>query len=423
MKKPLDKVTDAYFNELGDSFGERIRNRIHWICEHAKGETILDIGCSQGITSIILGREGKRVLGMDLLQESIDYANNMLKDEEEITKKYVQFISANFMDYDFEEKFDCIIMGEVLEHITDPQRFVKKASQLLSENGKIIITVPFGINDYFDHKKTYYLLDLFRLLDKGIEIEEINFLGKWVGLVLSNSLEQGISIDEGLLHKLEDAFYSMERQYVKDIASKNNSIKKLKEKHSEDTKNFKAKINQKDRLIADYENQVSELNGKISSLNDQIIESGLERKNNEKLSNSLIEQKEQLISELTEKVSMLTEKDIQISKLKVEVSSLKKLENSTPTLQQDTEKEVNTLRKLLEVAKLDVIKVRKEKVSIQEKLLNSYNKEQTLLNTYKKLLKNNKQLESRYKALRSSKLGKITVYYWQWRRKKKLGGK
>lgn len=177
----------------------------------------------------------------------------------------------------------------------------------------------------------------------------------------------------------------MERQYVKDIASKNNSIKKLKEKHNEETKNFKAKISQKDRSIADYEKQIYELNEKVSMLNDQLIESGLERKNSETLSKAIIDQKDEVISE----------QDIQISKLKAEVNSFKKKLESyvTPKVQPDTEKEMKKLRKLFEETKLDVIKVRKEKVSIQEKLLNSYNKEEKLLNTYKKLLKTNKQLE------------------------------
>ena len=87
MKKPLDRITEAYYNEMGDSFARKVRERIHWVCENAKGEEILDIGCSQGITSILLGREGKKVLGIDLLEESIQYANKSLATEEKATKE------------------------------------------------------------------------------------------------------------------------------------------------------------------------------------------------------------------------------------------------------------------------------------------------------------------------------------------------
>jgi 2-polyprenyl-3-methyl-5-hydroxy-6-metoxy-1,4-benzoquinol methylase len=370
MKKPLDKVTDAYLNEMGDTFGEKIRKRIHWICEHAKGEHVLDIGCSQGITSLILGREGKHVLGMDLLQESIDYANEMLAKEEEITKKYVQFVSANFMNYDFNDsKFDCIIMGEVLEHITDPERFVRKAERLLNENGKIIITVPFGINDYFDHKKTYYLLDLLKLKPDNMGIEKIKFLGKWVGLILTNTTDKGLEIEESLLQNLEAAFYTIERQYVTDMQTRGNTIKRL---------------------------------------------------------NNNLKEKESASKVTAEMEKKLADKDSQIESLKNEINALNKMLNEKPATEQPKneklETELNILKDAFGDSKKDVIKVRKEKITLQEKLLESYKKEQTLLNTQKKLLKSNTQLERKYNALSSSKLGKVTLSYWTWR-KQKSGGK
>ena len=142
MEKPLDRITEAYYNGMGEEFGKKVRERIHWICSQAKGEKILDVGCSQGITSILLGREGKNVLGIDLNDEAIEFAKKSLENESEITKKYVKFKVANFMDYDFkDEKFDSIILAEILEHLTDPERFIEKASKLLSQDGRVIITV------------------------------------------------------------------------------------------------------------------------------------------------------------------------------------------------------------------------------------------------------------------------------------------
>ncbi|WP_141706180.1 class I SAM-dependent methyltransferase, partial [Caloranaerobacter ferrireducens] len=205
----LDRIYEAYYDGMGEEFGRKVRERIHWVCSQAKGEKILDIGCSQGIASILLAREGKKVLGIDLNNESIEFAKRVLEDELEITKKYVEFKTANFIDYDFkDEKFDSIIMAEILEHLTDPERFIKKASKLLNENGQVIITVPFGISGSINHKKIYYFSQLIKEVTPYLSIKDVKFFGEWVGIVAgfknSDIKENNISME--LLMELEECF-------------------------------------------------------------------------------------------------------------------------------------------------------------------------------------------------------------------------
>lgn len=92
MKKNTDRVSEAYYNELGKEFGDKVRERIHWVLASSKGETVLDVGCSQGLVSILLAREGKQVVGIDILEEAIDYAKEQLEKEEMPTQKHLQLI-------------------------------------------------------------------------------------------------------------------------------------------------------------------------------------------------------------------------------------------------------------------------------------------------------------------------------------------
>ncbi|MCH7628746.1 MAG: hypothetical protein IH997_08525, partial [Proteobacteria bacterium] len=56
---PADRISELYLGEVAsDEASEVARERIHWMCSHARGETVLDIGCSQGIAAILLAREG-----------------------------------------------------------------------------------------------------------------------------------------------------------------------------------------------------------------------------------------------------------------------------------------------------------------------------------------------------------------------------
>lgn len=253
MKQPADRITEAYYNDLGDEFGKKVRERIHWICSQATGEKILDIGCSQGIMDILLAREGKNVLGIDILQESIDIAKKSLKKESESTQNHVEFRVENFMNFDSQgTKYDVIIMAEVLEHITDPRRFIKKAQDLLEEDGKIIITVPFGINDYFDHKKTYYMYDMYKIIKEYFKVSDIHFLGKWIGFIATTGQQiSNLLIDENIIKQLEENFYYVEYEYV-------NKINQLHKKTSEISKSEAQSL--KRELIEHISNEEEILN-------------------------------------------------------------------------------------------------------------------------------------------------------------------
>ena len=173
--KNIDQITEAYNGKLGEGLMKASRERLHWVCSQAKGESILDVGCSQGIASIILAREGKTVKGIDICKESIDYANEALATEDDSARAHIEFIYADFISYITKNKtnYDCIIMSEVLEHLSDPERFVRHAYDALNELGIIIVTVPFGINDYHDHKRTYYTTELYHILNKYFAVDNI----------------------------------------------------------------------------------------------------------------------------------------------------------------------------------------------------------------------------------------------------------
>ena len=233
MRQPYDRITEAYHDDMGINFGEKVRERVHWICSQAKGDNILDIGCSQGIVPILLGREGKKVLGIDLIDDAIQYAKNSLDEESETTKKYVEFVAANFTDYDFGHmKYDSIILSEVLEHLTDPARFLEKAASLLKENGQVIITVPFGIINHFDHKKTYYLIELINMLEKHFYVENINYFGKWTGIVakLAGNI---FEVDRNVVLKLENLFFEIENGLNNEIEVNKNKFNSLEKRFKE----------------------------------------------------------------------------------------------------------------------------------------------------------------------------------------------
>lgn len=208
-EKMLDRISQAYKGELGEQPKEDAYKRIDWIQSNVKGDTVLDVGCSQGITSILLAKEGKTVVGIDSERSRIEYAEND-KVSEGIGDN-LTFVCDDFLSHKFDSKFDCVIMGEVLEHVFSPVLFLEKARDLLTENGRLIVTVPFGINPFPDHKRTYYFLEIFRQINERIYVSDIVFIESWLGLFadLSNK-ESKIQFDENFIEKLEDAFFKID---------------------------------------------------------------------------------------------------------------------------------------------------------------------------------------------------------------------
>ncbi|MCB1756280.1 MAG: methyltransferase domain-containing protein [Gammaproteobacteria bacterium] len=214
-----DRVKEAYDGLLGEKLQKQTRKRMHWIRDNVKGQVVLDIGCSQGVGPILLGRQGISVTGIDISQKSVDEANEALRSEPEAVQKNVTFKRADFLAYESGQTgLDTITITEVLEHLDEPEPFIEKSYNLLSPDGTLIVTVPFGINDHPDHKKTYYFHDLYTILYRYFDLQEVTILGRWIGVVASKRAspehQTATTVDMEQLRKIEAAFYQIDREGI-----------------------------------------------------------------------------------------------------------------------------------------------------------------------------------------------------------------
>lgn len=232
-----DRIMDAYYGRMGEAFMRKTQERIHWVCAQAQGSLILDVGCSQGIAPILLGREGKTVVGVDSDPAAINVALDYLAVEPDAVQKRVTFMNGDFMSCDFAGRnFDAVIMSEVLEHLVNPGSFVEVAASFLREEGRLIVTVPFGINDFIDHKQTFYLFEPYKMLNRWFDVVDVKIFGRWIGLVGSRrktaiSESAAAKLDATLLRLCESAFYDIERQAQDDLVSARSRLDDVNKKY------------------------------------------------------------------------------------------------------------------------------------------------------------------------------------------------
>ena len=132
-----------------DGHLNNVRDRIHWeyTQKHLKGvKKILDIGCFSGWMSILLGREGYEVLGIDFVPPLIELAKRGSKD-----MPNVRFEVMDLENWNLKEKFDLIICYEVLEHLLEPKLILEKLKKNLTPSGKLLLSVPDQMRVNYQH--------------------------------------------------------------------------------------------------------------------------------------------------------------------------------------------------------------------------------------------------------------------------------
>jgi SAM-dependent methyltransferase len=231
-----DQIYGAYKGTLGEDLMLSTRERFTWQSSMVKGNKVLDIGCSQGILPILLAREGKEVYGMDIMEDAIKFAHDLKSQEHLKVQERITFVNEDYNQSEIDKVFDTVILGEIIEHLFYPQNLIKKVLKNLSSGGRVVITVPFGINDYYDHRKTYYLYDLLELLKNDFDIVEIHYSDirestNWIGIVADKrrySQKNADVIPFPWLEELEKHFYKREKLLTRQINEQKEENQKLK---------------------------------------------------------------------------------------------------------------------------------------------------------------------------------------------------
>jgi 2-polyprenyl-3-methyl-5-hydroxy-6-metoxy-1,4-benzoquinol methylase len=72
-------------------------------------------------------------IGVDILEERVKELNSL--------NRY-KFLTANVEELDFQEEFDVVVAGELIEHIYNAGLFLDGAWKALRQNGTLVITTP-----------------------------------------------------------------------------------------------------------------------------------------------------------------------------------------------------------------------------------------------------------------------------------------
>ncbi len=105
-----------------------------------KVSTVLEVGCGIGKTGkAIVQRKNANVVGIDISEEAIAYANQL--------NCYQKLLVCNLDESPVpqeieQERFDCILYPDVLEHLKYPWKLLESHVHLLNDNGCMLASIP-----------------------------------------------------------------------------------------------------------------------------------------------------------------------------------------------------------------------------------------------------------------------------------------
>ncbi len=140
---PNDEILEKYYRnfDYSDGFINELsirKDAIHILRQldklNIKKGVILDVGCGAGFFMDEARKRKWNVFGIDTSAKAIKYARNVLR---------LKVIKNDFLTYNFyDQKYDVIILSQLIEHLKNPEDFLNKAYSLLYSKGVLVVITP-----------------------------------------------------------------------------------------------------------------------------------------------------------------------------------------------------------------------------------------------------------------------------------------
>ncbi len=128
-----------------------------WIKKKSNNKNkILDVGCGDGTLVFKLHNQDNNIVGIDIDKGIIEVAKNNNK------HKNIKFITGDFIETTFKEKFDAIIFVASIHHM-NYEDALNKSKELLNNNGVLLIVGLSKPSSFFD-----WFIEIIRIIPSFI---------------------------------------------------------------------------------------------------------------------------------------------------------------------------------------------------------------------------------------------------------------
>jgi len=137
-----DDKSRSIFDKLMDKlFRQAVYQRYAFTLEETAKDSIgsiLDVGCGPGHHTIAFLNQGKTVTALDVADEMVELTKEKVS---QLNKNdECEFIVSDYMEHEFDKKFDAIAVLGFFDYVSDPVTVLKKL--IHDANKEIYISIP-----------------------------------------------------------------------------------------------------------------------------------------------------------------------------------------------------------------------------------------------------------------------------------------
>ncbi len=126
--------------------------RYKFACDQLSGGTVCDVACGVGYGSNLLAGKVDKVVGVDIGDDAIDWANKHFKADK------TSFFNCDILKgWPVDESFDAVVSYETIEHLAEPEKFVSEIFDRLKPGGKLFMSLPNGPRDKAKRDNPHHL--------------------------------------------------------------------------------------------------------------------------------------------------------------------------------------------------------------------------------------------------------------------------
>ena len=113
--------------------------------------TVLDMGCGGGSLALSIAEHVKQVKGIEINEDAVEFANQV-KDDHGIQN--AEFEVVSLFDFDERDKYDIVLLSDVLEHVSAQKLALEIAIDALKPGGVFYLSTN---NKWWPYEGHYFL--------------------------------------------------------------------------------------------------------------------------------------------------------------------------------------------------------------------------------------------------------------------------
>jgi 2-polyprenyl-3-methyl-5-hydroxy-6-metoxy-1,4-benzoquinol methylase len=162
----------------------------------------LEIGPGHGYYFLKAAELGKfdSMVGIDISVSSVELTRELLR-YFGIANNRTTIVQADFTQFDSDEAFSCIVMGEVLEHLEKPELFLSKIAALANEQTHIYVTTAIN-SPAIDHIYLFRTSEEVERLARNCGLETLEKLCvPHAGMTLPEAYERAMPVNAAYIFR------------------------------------------------------------------------------------------------------------------------------------------------------------------------------------------------------------------------------